>query len=211
MKQLIVLLIVISSVFTAQAQVDFLPKSSFKVEIGLPNNVANTGFRELMQGLVVVTPSYQYTFDNSLSLGVGLRYGFFNVNEFKNNIDMAGGLHIAGAFVKIGKEQYYGNFGVDYGIRIGYSSNFFDTNKNQDTLGKPYRNDGAFLEPTLGISLMATERTSFRLALGYAFHSFKFTPEVMGVDQFSGIQESKLDKITSFFTVGFGYSYYFGK
>src|SRR5690554_2137996 len=122
MKQLIILLILISSVFTAQSQVDFIPNSSFKVEVGLPNNVSNYAFRDLMQGLVVVTPSFQYTFDNSFSLGIGLRYGFFNVNQFKNNIDMSGGLHLAGAFLKIGQEKYYGNFGVDYGVRLGYTA-----------------------------------------------------------------------------------------
>lgn len=211
MKQVIFLFILICSVFTVQSQVDFVPNSSFKVEVGLPNNVSNYGFRDQMQGLVVVSPSYQHTFDNSFSIGAGLRYGFFNVNEFKNNIDMAGGLHIAGLFAKVGREKFYGNFGVDYGVRIGYTANFFDTNTNQEALGKPFVNDGAFVEPTLGLSLMATENTSFRLSLGYALHSFKFSPNQMGTENFSGIEPSRLDKITSYFTIGFGYSYYFGK
>lgn len=211
MKRLIILSILLSSVLTAQSQVDFDPKGSFKVEVGLPNNVSNYAFRDLMQGLVVVTPSYQYTFDNTLSVGAGLRYGFFNVNEFKNNIDMAGGMHIAGLFAKVGREKFYGNLGVDYGVRVGYSFNFFDTNKNEELRGKPYVNDGLFVEPTLGLSLMSTEKTSFRLALGYAMHSFEFTPNQLGIEQFSGMDQSKLDKLTSYFTIGFGYSFYFGK
>jgi hypothetical protein len=211
MKKLIVLLILLGSVFTAQTQIDFVPNTSFKVEVGLPNNLSNVAFRELMQGLVVITPSYQYTFNNSISLGAGICYGFFNVNEFKNNIEMSGSMHITGVFAKVGSEKFYGNFGVDYGIRVGYSNNFFTTNTNEETRGKPYSNDGMFVEPTLGLALMATEKTSFRLALAYSLHSLKFTPYQMGVSKFTGIDPAQLDRITSFFTIGFGYSYYFGK
>jgi hypothetical protein len=211
MNKLIVLALLLSLFFNAQSQVDFAPKSSFKVEIGLPNNVSNVAFRELLQGLVVVTPSFQHTFENTLSIGAGIRYGFFNVNEFKNNVDLTGAIHIAGAFVKVGQEKYYGNFGVDYGVRIGYAANFFATNYNDSLRGKPFISDAVFVEPTLGLSLMATEKTSFRLALGYALHGFKTSPYHMGVDTFSGINNSKLDKNTSYFTIGFGYSYYFGK
>ncbi|HLW30367.1 MAG TPA: hypothetical protein VKX29_05885 [Brumimicrobium sp.] len=210
MKQLIISLLLFSYILTAKSQTDFVPSSSFKVEIGLPNNATNYAFRDLMQGLVVVTPSYQYTFESSLSIAAGVRYGFFNVNEFKNNIGMAGGAHIAGVFGKIGREKFYGNFGLDYGVRIGYTMNFFNTNKNTELIGKAYRNDGGFVEPTLGLSLMGNENTSFRLALGYAFHAFQFQPHQMGITEFVGINSSKLNQMTTYFTIGFGYSYYFG-
>ena len=211
MNKLILLISLLSLCFSAYSQVDYDPKASFKIEVGLPNNISNFAFREITQGLVVVTPSFQYTFDNTISVGAGLRYGFFNVNEFKNNVDLTGGLHIAGAFVKIGQEKFYGNFGVDYGVRVGYAGNFFATNYNDSLIGKPFSNGAAFVEPMLGLSLIATERTSFRLSLGYALHGFRFTPYHMGVDNFSGIDISKMTNNTSYFTIGFGYSYYFGK
>lgn len=212
MKQLNILLFFLFGLFSmAYSQKDFTPNGSFKIEIGLPNNVTNKAFKELMQGLAIVTPSYQYTFDNSLSIGAGLRYGFFNVNEFKNNIGMNGALHTTGAFIKIGQEKFYGKFGLDYGVRIGYSMNFFATNKNKELHGKPFVDNSGFVEPTIGFGLMASENSSFRLALGYAFHTFKFRPELMGVDKFSGIDPSSLDEITTYFTIGFGYSFYFGR
>lgn len=212
MKQTSILLLLFFGVTVATySQKEFTPNGSFKVEISLPNNVTNKAFKELMQGLVVITPSYQYTFDNSFSIGAGLRYGFFNVNEFKNNIGMNGALHLAGAFLKIGQEKFYGKFGLDYGVRVGYSMNFFATNKNKEHLGKPFVNNGGFVEPTIGLCLMASENSSFRLALGYAFHSFKFRPEDMGIDKFSGIDPSRLNEITTYFTIGFGYSFYFGR
>src|SRR5690554_7330134 len=107
MKQILFSLIFITSLNLAYSQSDFEPNGSFNVEVGLPNNVSNVAFKELLQGLVTITPSYQYTFNNSFSIGGGLRYNYFNINEFKNNIGLKGGLHIFGFFVKVVKENYY--------------------------------------------------------------------------------------------------------
>jgi len=207
---LIFIIVCLTCTQVGWSQENYKPTSSFKVEIGLPNNATNFAFRDLMQGLVVVTPSYQYTFDNTLSIGAGLRYNYFSVNEFKNTVDLSGGIHTAGVFGKIGQEKFYGNFGVDYGVRVGYSMNFMTTNFNETLRGGPYSNDAGFVEPHLGLALTANENTSFRFALGYAFHAFEFRPNQMGLDQFSGMSEDDLNGTTTYFTVGFGYSYYFG-
>jgi hypothetical protein len=191
------------------AQADFRPRGSFKIEVGLPNNVTNSAFRDLMQGLAVFTTSYQFTFENTISLGAGLRYNYFNVNEFKNTVDLTGGLHSTGVFGKIGQEKFYGNLGVDYGLRAGYTFNFFDTNKNEEFNNGVYQEGALFLEPHLGLALMASENSSFRLALGYAFNSFQFRPNQVGLENFSGFSDEDLTPITTFFTIGFGYSYYF--
>lgn len=211
MKQIIIFLFLLGVPFIGMAQQsDFEPKGSFNIEVSLPNNTSNKAFKELMQGLVVITPHYQYTFSNTISVGGGLYYGYFNINEFKNNIALAGGLHIGGAFVKIGQEKYYGKFGLDYGVRVGYSMNYFITNKNKDLYDRPYNNDGGFIEPILGLSLMSNDNTSFKLALGYTFHNFKFQPHQVGTDQFSGFSQDDFSKISTYFSIGFGYSYYFG-
>lgn len=209
MKKCLLILSIVLLSFLNVAQTDFTPTGSFKVELGLPNIATNNAFRGLMQGLVVVTPSYQHTFDNTFSIGAGLRYSYFNVNQFKNNAGISGGMHMTGAFGKIGIEKFYGNFGLDYGVRIGYAMNFSTTNAIQDSIGGPYISDGGFVEPTLGLSLMSTENSSFRLALSYAFHAFIFKPEHIGLDEFTGYDADKLDVLSTYFTIGFGYSYYF--
>lgn len=211
MKQVLFSLLIITSITFSHAQSDFEPNGSFNVEVGLPNNVSNVAFRELLQGLVTITPSYQYTFNNSLSIGAGLRYNYFNINEFKNNIGLKGGLHILGAFAKIGQEKYYGNFGLDYGIRAGYAFNVFSTSSNKENHGGPHIDNSAFIEPVIGLALKSGDQSSFRLTIGYAFHTFDLRPEHLGTEYFSGIDPDKLGKITTYFSIGFGYSYYFGK
>lgn len=210
MKQIILALVFFFTYTSVKGQADFEPKGSFNIEIGLPNNVTNNAFREIFQGLATITPSYQYTFGNTFSIGAGLRYNYFNVNEFKNNLDLSGGLHLMGAFLKVGQEKYYGNFGLDYGLRMGYTINLFNTNKNTEHLGKPYQDDSFMIEPVLGLALKSGDNSSFRLTMGYAFHTMKITANQVGVDQFSGLDQSKLNQITSYFSIGFGYSYYFG-
>lgn len=211
MRKILLGLLLVSFVSTSHAQTDFEPNGSFNLDIGLPNNITNYAFRELMQGLAMVTPSYQYAFNNSLAIGGGLRYGFFSINEFKNNIGLKGGLHQVGAFAKIGQEKYYGNFGLDYGLRVGYTMNFFDTNKNKEELGKALSDGCLLFEPTIGIGLRSGENSAFRLIVAYAIQPFNFRPELVGVEQFSGMGEDKTKNLTSYLTVGFGYSYYFGK
>lgn len=211
MKNGVLSVIFICSIFVSQAQSTISPRSSFKVQIGLPSNTSNKAFRSIMQGLVILTPSYQYTFESSLALGAGLRYGFFNVNEFKNNANLSGGMHSVGAFIKVGQEKYFGKFGLDYGLRMGYTFNYFLTNQNKFKNQNPYSNNSFLIEPTISFSLMATEKTSFNFFLAYGVQTFKFRPNQVGLDYFSGISKEDNNQITSYFTIGFGYSYFFDK
>ena len=47
------------------------PDDSFTIELGLPNSFSNQPFKEIMQGLVCVSPYYQYAFKNGLAIGAG--------------------------------------------------------------------------------------------------------------------------------------------
>ncbi|NDB36439.1 MAG: hypothetical protein EB023_14110, partial [Flavobacteriia bacterium] len=47
---------------------------SFVLELGLPNSFVNGAFKNIMQGLVYVSPMYQYTLKSGLSFGAGVHY-----------------------------------------------------------------------------------------------------------------------------------------
>jgi hypothetical protein len=212
MKALATLIVVSTfwSYVSSQTE-EFQPAGSFKAEIGLANNTSNEAFRDLMQGLFNITAGYQYTLPSSLSLGVGVRHNYFTVNQFKNNIDLRGGIHFGGVYGKIGIEKYYGQFGIDIGIRAGYNMMVSVTNKCEEVNGGPSIFDGGFIEPVINLGLLADERSSFYLNLTYAFHTFKFQPYHVCEDDFSAYSAEGLDKITTYFVIGFGYSFYFGK
>jgi hypothetical protein len=210
MKRIIFVCFILLAANVSAQQEEFQPMGSFKAEIGLANNISNIAFRDLMQGLFNVTAGYQYTLPSSLSLGAGIRWNYFAVNEFKNNVDLAGGVHFGGAYGKIGIEKFYGQIGIDAGIRLGYNMLFSTTNKCSAT-GGLVTDENFFFEPVFNIGLLATENTSFYLTTSLAFHNLKFEPRHVCEPAFTAYDIDRLDRITTYFVVGFGYSYYFGK
>jgi len=186
-------------------------KHSFNVDLGLPNAVGNRPFRRIMQGLLNAGLAYQYTLPNSLAFGAGARYSYFNVNEFKVKDSISGGLHSVGAYIKVGHEKFHTErFGTDMGVKFGYTYNMFPTNVNRKNGINPQVTTGVYLEPNIGLVLTADEQTSYRLNIGYAFHGFGFNPKsTLGSTQNEGYDPAEFNKITHYFIIGFGFTYYF--
>lgn len=186
------------------------PKHTFNVELGLPNSMNNKAFKTIMQGLVNVSSYYQYAMKNSLAFGGGIKYTYFDVNEFKTPEPIFGGMHSAVAFLKISREKFHSDrFATDMGVKFGYSMNFISTDLNKAAGSNPKRIDASFVEPTIGLILTADEKTSYRLVLGYGFQGFAFKPSQLGTEENGGYQEVDLQKSSQFFTIGFGFTYYF--
>lgn len=186
------------------------PKHTFNLELGLPNGFTNEPFKDIMQGLVSAQPYYQYSFKNHLILGAGLRYAYFAVNEFKVTEPIYGGMHSGGLFLKVGWEKFHNDrFATDLSLKVGYTQNYFDTDRN-DTLGlNPVQVNSTYIEPTLGLILTADEFSSYRFIIGYAFQGFGFNPSMIGMSTQGGYDPKDFNKVTSFLVVGFGYTYYF--
>lgn len=209
MKKILIIPIALCFQFHLIAQV-ITPKSSFNVELGLPNTLANKPFSSMIQGLLNTGIYYQYAFDNSLAIGAGIRYSFFEVNQFKVPEPIDGGFHSAGAFVKVSREKFHTDrFGTDMGVKVGYTKNFISTDLNK-TLGQnPQQVDAVYIEPCIGLILTADEFTSFRLHVGYAIQGFGFRPDLLGTQMDGGYDEAQFQKSTQYLIVGFGFTYYF--
>ncbi|MCC5923510.1 MAG: hypothetical protein JJT77_06975 [Crocinitomicaceae bacterium] len=192
---------------------DFEPSFSFRAEVGLPAALevsTNKGFRDLLTGIVNVSPFVQYTMENKFTVGGGLKYTMFNVNEFRNNFDLSGNIHMFSGFIKIGREEFFGKLGVDYGVKFGYGINLFDTNFCREELGRANESYDFMIEPGVSLIYMVNENSAFYIGqLAYAVHSFNFTPDKVCVTNFPGIGPDQLRNRTSYLTFGFGYSYYF--
>ncbi len=191
---------------------DIEPKHTFTIELGLPNGLTNPAFKNIMQGLVNVSAYYQFDFQNHLTLGIGGRYGYFGINEFKVPSPVLGGMHSAGAFIKTGYQKFLGpRFAFDFGVKLGYSKFLFNTNRN-DTLGiNPVKTDGIHIEPTLGLVLTADEQNSYRFFVSYVGSGFAFKPAMIGLETFGGYDTADFQKATTMLVVGFDYTYYFMK
>lgn len=198
--------------FATMAQDKIEPKHSFTIELGLPNSFTNKAFKQIMQGLVHVSPYYQYAFKNGLALGIGGRYSYFAINEFRVPTKVYGGYHSYGGFLKIGHEKFYSNvFAIDAGVKIGFCQNMFFSDllrsKELDHIYKPQ----IYLEPNLGLILASSESDTYRLSIGYSFLGHSFRPYDIGYDKGEslGYSEDNLKIGSSFLTVGFGYTHHF--
>lgn len=190
----------------AQVDVD----DSFTLEIGLPNNFSNVPNKTIMQGLICVSPSYQYAFKSGLAIGVGLHYTYFNINQFRVTEKVFGGIHNGAAYVKIGHEKFWGDFfGTDFGVKLGYMESYANTNLLRDK-GMQFRRTQAFyIEPTMAFILASDVNASFRLTVSYPFYGYAFSPEMIGVSTSLGYTADQISKTNSALTVGFGYTHYF--
>lgn len=188
------------------------PKFTLNVEIGLPNATVNEAYKDIMQGLVTVSPYGQYSFPFHLNVGAGARYSLFTVNEFSVPDELLGRIHSFGGFVKLGYDKFHTErFATDFGVKIGYGQNLIDTDLNQESGNGIVRINSSYIEPGVGFILSVDQWNSFRLYLGYSFMGYGFSPQLLGLTSDESWDPNDYDKLTQAFTIGFGYTYYINK
>ena len=183
------------------------PDDSFTFELGLPNAINNKAYRSIMQGLVCISPSYQYALKNGISFGIGLHYSYFAINEFRVQPKIFGGIHSAAAFLKLGHEKFWTErFGTEIGCKIGYLNSFAFS----DLIKNYRRTEASFVEPFISLIATSSVNSAYRFTIGFPFYGFNFTPETIGIlDSSMGYSSADFSKIASAFTISFGYTFYF--
>ena len=186
------------------------PDDSFTIELGLPNSFTNEPFKDIMQGLVCVSPYYQYALKSGLAFGIGGHYSYFAVNEFSLPSAVYGGMHTLVGFLKLSHEKFWGErFGTDFGVKFGYAHSMLKTDALLTQGIRLNVLQSTYIEPILGLILTSDEANSYRLTIGYPFYGFGFKPWTIGVDSELGYRDENWSRISSFLTIGFGYTHYF--
>jgi len=184
--------------------------NSFTLEIGLPNAFTNKANKDIMQGLVCVAPQFQFASRSGIGFAIGLHYTYFNINQFRVNEKVYGGIQTAAATFKIGHEKFWtNNLGTDFGIKIGYLESYSNTNLLRENNIRFVRTQALIIEPTFALVLASDVNASYRFIVSYPFYGYSFTPEMIGVSSNNGYTAAELAKSNSFLTVGFGYTFYF--
>ncbi|HIP37180.1 MAG TPA: hypothetical protein EYG85_10035 [Crocinitomix sp.] len=189
------------------------PKGSFSVDIGIPTAERNIAFNKVLEGLFNGGIGYQYNIYKGLSVGGGAKYSFFVNDRFALNKTVGkGGLHIPAVYAKIGYEKFTTDrFSFNFGVRLGYANMISINDSTKVNLGKPYEKTTFFVEPQLELLLTteSNEPSGFSLVLGYNFYFAEYNTEFLAREQFIGFSPEWSNGITRFFSLGFGYRYYF--
>jgi len=183
------------------------PDDSFTCELGLPNATNNKAYRSIMQGLVCISPSYQYALKNGISFGIGLHYSYFSINQFRVQPKTFGGIHSAAAFLKLGHEKFWTErFGTEIGCKIGYLKSYVIS----DLITNYNQTEASYIEPFISFIATSSVNSAYRLIIGFPFYGYRFTPRTIGIlDSNLGYSSADFSKISSAFTISFGYTFYF--
>jgi len=189
------------------------PKASFSVDLGIPTSERNLTFNNVLEGLFHGGLGYQYNVYKGLSLGVGANFSYFSNNRFSLNSSIGkGGLYMPGINMKVSYEKFTTErFSFNIGMRGGYSYMISVNDSSKIKLGGPFIAQCFFVEPQLEM-LLTTEKGSpdgFSLVLGYSFYFKEYNAEFLSRDFLVGLSQEASQGITRFFSLGFGYRYYF--
>ncbi len=210
MKKTLIIFCVLCSFGQEVVAQSITPKFTYNVEIGLPVATANDLFDDVMQGLVSVSTYGQYELPFGLNFGGGIHYSYFTVNEFSVPSPVFGGIHSGSAFGKIGWGKFHNDkFATDWGMKFGYTQNYFTTDVNKTNGLNPIQVNSSFTEFVASFILAADSRNSYRWILGYGVQGFGFQPSHIGLNSNEGYDPAGFNKVTQYFVVGFGYTYYF--
>ena len=201
----------------AEAQTYYEPKFSFSVDLGIPAKAKNESFGRVFEGLFNGGITMQYNIFGGITAGAGLKYSFFTLNPFSlNNVQWGASMHMPAAYLKLGYERFTTDrVSFNISARAGYASLFaVHSNDSCDVgLEKNTMEMAFFVEPQFELVLLTDKVSSdgFSLVLGYPFYFNEFGPRYLCMEKFPGYAAEEYVGITSFFSFGFGYRYYFGR
>lgn len=192
----------------------YQPEGSFTLDVGIPTAERNVAFSSILEGLFNGGAGYQYNLYKGLTVGAGAKYSFFTNNRFalKQSVGK-GGLHIPSVFLKVGYEKFTTDrFSFNFSVRGGYSNLISVNDSSSVKLGGAFTESTFFIEPQLELLLTSDKNdpNAFSLVLGYSIYFVEYRPEYLSRENFSGFLPEYSEGLTRFFSLGFGYRYYFG-
>jgi len=212
----IFLFLIVSSAAQVQAQEKtFEPKGSFSVDAGVPTLGRNYAFRRVMEGLFNGGIGFKYNIFKGMTLGIGAKYSFFNINTFAlKNANWSGGLHMPAPYIDLSFEKFTTErISLSAGVKIGYAAMISVNDSCKNATGEPVIYGALFFEPHVEALMLTGKGSSdgFSFILGYNIYNRPFTPGFLCMNELPNLEPENYKGFTGFFSIGFGYRYYFGR
>lgn len=180
--------------------------SVIKADFKLPTPVGNKVFKGVLNGVTDLDFSYNYRLVNDLAFGLGMKYGFWDIDVNAFPSDKVNGSHkIINPFVSVSKVFRQNEmFFIETELKVGY--NTFTTNSSYNAVGFQYKQNGINFEPKIGLYLQTpSELLSFGLTFNYNYINAGFSEKNLGVDKIPGFAAGAGADKSHYFSVGFGF------
>ena len=181
---------------------NFLDKFSYSMNFKLPKTLMNPAFKTMIFGVGNFDAQFQYEFLDKVELGLGYKYGYFDVNGLAFQTKVDGQMENHNPFIKLGwKNNISDKVFLNFSLKGGY--NFSKTRIN--TCLSDYYQNSLRIEPEMGIYMFSTEYLAFGFIVSYNLWLAEFSPENFCMSSFPGMNPSNSDGYYQTLCVGFGF------
>ena len=183
-----------------------LDQLTFSMNFKLPKTILNPSFKNMIFGVANIDAQLQYEFFDKLEIGVGYKYGYYDVNSLAFQTKVDGQMENHNPFLKIGiNNELNERIFMNLSIKGGYNYGFTKIN----TCNENYLQNSFRLEPEFSIWMYSTENLAFGLLVSYNFWFSEFTPANFCMTNFPGMNPSNSKGIYQVFCAGFGFYTHF--
>ena len=191
-------------VFSQEKKV--LDQLTFSMNFKLPKTILNPSFKNMIFGVANIDAQLQYEFFDKLEIGIGYKYGYYDVNSLAFQTKVDGQMENHNPFLKIGinnvlNERIFMNLSIKGGYNYGFTK--------INTCNENYLQNSFRLEPEFSIWMYSTENLAFGLLVSYNFWFSEFTPANFCMTNFPGMNPSNSKGIYQVFCAGFGFYTHF--
>ena len=182
----------------AQKESKFYGSLDFK----LPTSVTNTSFKGIMGGIADVNGNVTYRVSNRFEAGLGLKYGYFEVNSKAFQTNVTGRIEFLGIngsflFTTELNENWFFEALFSGGPQKALTTTNLATSK--------YIQNSFYAQPGIGIYIKSSENLSFGLTSSYTFTTNPFTPKNLNLENFPSLSPETSNGTIGFFSIGFGF------
>ena len=183
-----------------------LDNLTLSMNFKLPKTILNHSFKNMLFGVGNIDAQIQYEFFDRIELGIGYKYGYYDVNSLAFTTKVDGQMENHNPFFKIGYiNRLNDNTFMNFSLKGGYNYSVTKINTCNDN----YLQNSFRIEPEFSIYMFSNENLAFGLIFAYNFWFTEFTPENFCMTSFPGINSSNNKGIYQVFCAGFGFYTHF--
>jgi hypothetical protein len=185
---------------------------SMRAEFSVPTPL-NAAWRKSMVGIFEGNISFNYKISHDFFIGVGYKGAMFYVPPKFFLFEVKTKMQMHGAYLKLGYDIYKTNtYFITPSINSGWCyTRFTHINCKTDTMTWKPEYQTWFIEPQVTFNFLPDPNFGICVNLSFVVADHVWNPEIACLQDHIDFSEVRTNKITSYFNLGFGIYWGFGR